>query len=143
MNLRLTFFLLVVLSLRLSAQSDDVPSLVQDKFKTEFPGAKDIEWSTDENNYVVEFNVGITMYTCVYDESGNQLEKAELINDEAVPATLLDYIKKNYPEAYSSYTEKVTNDKNEVFYRSTVENEDNTMVLISDLSGKITQEKAK
>ena len=52
-------------------RQSDVPSVVVNNFKKEFPKAKDVEWEMKGDVYNVEFEIGLfTDYKAWYEASG-------------------------------------------------------------------------
>ncbi len=75
-----------------------VPSVVINKFKAEFPKAKDVEWELKGEVYNVEFEIGwFSDYEAWFSGSGQLLKYAEEISKGDLPTAVKDAISKQFP----------------------------------------------
>ena len=78
-------------------RQSDVPSVVVNSFKKEFPKAKDIEWEKKGEVYNVEFEVGFfSDYEAWYDTTGKIIRYTQEISNRDLPKAIKDAIKNQY-----------------------------------------------
>ncbi|WP_192347546.1 PepSY-like domain-containing protein [Algoriphagus sp. Y33] len=99
-----------------------VPSVVVNSFKKEFPKATDIEWELDGDNYTVEFEIGWgTEHEIRYDEAGKILKHVEEIAKGDLPKAIISKIASDFSELKIDEVKKIT-EGNEVNYSVELEN---------------------
>lgn len=75
----------------------NVPSVVVNALKTQFPDIVDLEWEIIDGNYQVEFEKNAVDYLALVDPNGDVLKyKFELPLSE-LPETIKEKIRQNYP----------------------------------------------
>lgn len=78
----------------------EVPSVVLNTFKKEFPKASDIEWERKGDQYNVDFEIGwFKDYEAWFSADGKMVLYTEEISDTDLPKAVKDAIK----ELYSDY----------------------------------------
>ena len=75
------------------------------------------------------------MYSAVFKTDGTWLETAEMISDMDLPASLRDYIRKNYPQGSISYSEKVQSNDKTQFLRVNLDFKESSYIIRSNLDG--------
>jgi hypothetical protein len=113
----LIMMMMVILTGIASHGQDPLPQAVDQAFKTRFGKAKDVNWYREYACYVFEFEIPPEMYSAAFDESGNWIETAQIINDMDVPTAVTSMIKKQYPKMVITYTETVETSKSEKYFR--------------------------
>ena len=112
-------------SLASYAQKDvdisEVPTAVQDAFKTEFADATDVEWEMKDNQYEAEFEKqDDTDYHALFDASGKMISQKQEIEESALPTEVTTAIKNDYPDYEVDDAEKLTKD-GETYYQVELE----------------------
>lgn len=80
---------------------NQVPSVIVNNFKKEFPKARDVEWEQSGDLYNVEFEIGFfTDFEAWYSTSGELIKYSEEISKRNLPKAIKNRIETNY----SGYT---------------------------------------
>ncbi|MDR7128602.1 hypothetical protein J2X69_000934 [Algoriphagus sp. 4150] len=99
-----------------------VPSVVANSFKKEFPKATDIEWELDGDDYNVEFEIGWgTDHEIWYDAAGKILKHKEEIAKSDLPEAIISKIASDFPELKIDGVKKIT-EGDEINYSVELEN---------------------
>lgn len=153
-KLLMTIGLLAFFGAQLSAQDikeTEVPAPVMEAFKKQFPNVKKAEWEKEGANYEAEFElVQVPMdgkgkkreieKSVEYTASGELIQVEEEIEVSALPASVNDYVSKNYPGKKIKEAAKITEVSGAIKYEAEVEKED----LIFDNNGNfLTKEAVK
>ncbi len=78
-------------------QEAQVPSVIVNNFKKEFPKAKDVEWEKKGDQYNVDFEIGWgTDYEAWFSESGKLIKYKQEISEADLPQPIKDAIQKEY-----------------------------------------------
>ena len=100
----------------------EVPSVVANNFKKEFPKASDIEWELDGENYKVDFEIGWgTDHEIWYDAAGNVLKHEEEISNGDLPNEVASKIKTDFNDLRIDGAKKIIEGK-QVTYEVELEN---------------------
>lgn len=100
----------------------EVPSVVANNFKKEFPKASDIEWELDGENYNVDFEIGWgTDHEIWYDAAGNVLKHEEEISRGDLPNEVTSKIKTDFKDLRIDGAKKITTGE-QVTYEVELEN---------------------
>lgn len=114
-----------------------VPSVVANNFKKEFPKASDIEWEMDGENYNVEFETGWgTDHEIWYDASGKMIKHVEEIASKDLPAPVSSKIKSDFSELRIDGAKKIT-EGSDVSYSVELENFTEEWKVIFSSAGEI------
>lgn len=109
----------------------NVPVAVTNAFSKAYPLIKDVDWSKDGSNYEAEFDKGKVDKSVTYDASGKLIETEVEILASALPASVMEYIKKTYKEDEVKEASKITDANGTVTYEAEVKGKD----LIFDSKG--------
>jgi len=94
----------------------DVPSLVLNEFKKEYPNATDIEWKQVEDLFKVEFDKNKKYELEVwYDETGNPVKYEEEIPQNQLPEKVLSKVNGEFKDYKVKEVEMIT-ENNSVIY---------------------------
>lgn len=116
-----------------------VPSVVANSFKKEFPKAADIEWELDGANYTVEFEISwFTDHEIWYDAKGNMLKHVEEISKGDLPKAVTDAIKADFKELKIEDAKKI-NESGKVSYSVELENFTEEWKVIFSSTGEVIQ----
>tara|TARA_R110002020_G_scaffold209031_3_gene414899 strand:- start:185 stop:631 length:447 start_codon:yes stop_codon:yes gene_type:complete len=100
----------------------EVPSVIANNFKKEFPKASDIEWELDGENYKVDFEIGWgTDHEIWYDVAGNVLKHEEEISNGDLPNEVASKIKTDFKDLRIDGAKKIIDGK-QVTYEVELEN---------------------
>jgi hypothetical protein len=130
---------LSLFALSASAQKlkeSELPQAVKDAFKKTHAEVKKVEWEKEGANYEAEFEVGETETSIVMDANGALLETEIEIKIYELPATITDYVSKNYKGSKIKEAAKITDLKGNISYETEVNDKD----LIFDSNGKLIKE---
>ena len=119
------------------SQIDELPEKVDNSFKTKYPGAKNVYWDQDNDNYRIEFEISSDTYNAIYTGSGGWIETAKIISDTEIPANVISAVSKSYPECSISYAEYIETGKGEKFYRVNSFTDEADYKINIDSNGKI------
>ncbi|SFA81536.1 PepSY-like domain-containing protein [Algoriphagus aquimarinus] len=101
---------------------NQVPSVVANSFKREFPKASDIEWELDGQNYNVDFEIGWgTDHEIWYDAAGYMLKHEEEIPKGELPKSVATTIDSEFKDLRIDEAKKITEGK-QVTYEVELEN---------------------
>lgn len=99
MKKMILFTALLTISTLLMAQ---VPDKIINQFKSSFPEANEVQWSTNENGYKALFRDSKRIaYAVYYDKSGVLRRKENEVVKSDIPFAISDYCKRNYPKENS------------------------------------------
>lgn len=120
----------------------EVPSVILNKFKSEFPKAKDIEWETKADLYNVEFEIGRSAdHEIWYDKSGNQVKHKEDISKNQLPKAVTNTLQKDFKGYRIDDVEKFTTGST-VSYKMELNSMTKDWDIEIDSNGKILKQKA-
>lgn len=114
-----------------------VPAVVVNNFKKEFPKADDIEWELKGNLYNVEFEIGwSTDYEAWYNASGKLVKYTKEISEKDVPSAIINAIKTQY-KGYRVDDAKMIVENGTETYKVEIEKGDSERDLIFSKDGKV------
>lgn len=119
-------------------QEKNVPPVVKAAFEQQFKNAKDVEWEKEGNNYEVEFEIGETEQSALYDGTGNLIETEVEIKVSDLPSGVAEYVKAKYNKKIKEAS-KIT----DALGTETYEAEVKGMDLIFDSNGKYIKSSKK
>jgi hypothetical protein len=109
----------------------DVPTAVTIAFNKAHPSVKDAEWSKNGNYFATIYDADEGATSVTFDASGKLMENQVEISSPALPANILEYVKKNYREADMNAAYKITSANGTVTYETELKG----IVLIFDSNG--------
>lgn len=120
-------FLLItcLLSISFIACSNDiatknVPSVVLNAFKTQFPTAVDVEWEKVNNLYEVDFEIANVDHTARLNTEGKLLQLKKEISAAELPKAISDAIATNFKD-YGADDLEVIKKGNQTYYQLQLE----------------------
>jgi hypothetical protein len=114
----------------------EVPKPVLESFKTNFAGAKAKEWKKEENNtFEAEFDWNKEETSATFAADGILKETEQEIKTSALPASVHDYVSKNYSAFKLTEASKITTPDKKVTYEAEVEKGKESFDLIFDATG--------
>lgn len=145
----IAFTLTTVISLAAFAQQkkelspQQVPAEVKTSFQKDFPTAELLNWEKEGGQYEATFNVNRVEMSASYSKSGYRKEVEKGIEESQLPASIFDYIKKNYPGYTLKNASQITTDKAVVTYEAEVTKDNKTAGLIFDANGKFKKKEKR
>lgn len=76
----------------------DVPAVVKDAFKKEFPGSKAKEWAKEGDVYEIEFDLKKVETSATFTTAGKLVETESEIKIEELPKAVYEYVQKNHAD---------------------------------------------
>lgn len=114
-----------------------VPSVIVNNFKKEFPKATDIEWERQGDQYKVEFEIGWDIdYDAWYNASGELIRYIMEISTSEIPEAVQTAIRNEYPGYRIDDAEKITENGVET-YKVEVEKGKEEIDLVFSKDGKL------
>lgn len=88
---------IIALALGLSAAAQtvsesEVPAVIRNSVKNEYPNIKVQEWRKDGNRYEVEYAINGVGACLVYDKSGSYIESEKKIGFQEIPHSIQQYV---------------------------------------------------
>lgn len=119
-------------------RQSDVPSVVVNSFKKEFPKAKDVEWEKKGDVYNVEFEIGLSSsdYEAWYDADGKIIKYTQEIPNRDLPKAIKEKIKSEY-KGYRVDDVKKQVENNIVTYLVEIEKKKEEMHLVFNEDGTL------
>ncbi|SFU09081.1 Putative beta-lactamase-inhibitor-like, PepSY-like [Algoriphagus locisalis] len=115
----------------------EVPSVVANNFRKEFPKASDIEWELDGDNYNVDFEIGWgTDHEIWYDAAGNMLKHEEEISKGDLPNQVTSKINSDFKDLRIDGAKKIT-EGSQVTYKVELENFTEEWKVIFSATGEV------
>lgn len=116
---------------------NQVPSVILNTFKKEFPKASDIEWEREGELYNVDFEIGyFTDYEAWFDASGKLIKYSEEISEKDLPQAVKDAVKKQFDGYRIDDVEKITENNIET-YRVEIEKGNDERYVTFSKNGKL------
>lgn len=116
-----------------------VPSVIANSFKKEFPKASDIEWELDGGNYNVDFEIGWGIdHEIWYDAAGSKLKHEEEISKNDLPKAITSKIKSEFKDLRIDGVKKIT-EGSQVIYKVELENFTEEWKVIFSNTGEVLQ----
>lgn len=124
----------------LSCDDDDypfseVPSVVLNSFRTEYPDATDAEFSKEGENYEVEFEIAGNDNAALINPSGNILKEKKEIPWDSIPAEVREKLDNEYGKKDIKDPELVRTGE-EIHYQAEVERFLTDEKVVLDKTGK-------
>lgn len=138
-------YIFAIFGLFFACDSDDyqhaeIASVVLNSFKTEFPKAREVEWTEKHQVYKVEFKWHNDDYKVLLNHSGDILKVKKEIEFSEFPAEIKERIQQNFSGEDIDDPEIITeNDKQ--YYQFEIDRLFFDKKIILDQSGKIVTEK--
>lgn len=118
-------------------QESQVPSVIVNSFKTEFPKASDVEWERQGDRYSVEFEVGVsTDYEAWFTAAGKLIRYSEEIANSELPEAVKNAISSQYIGYHIDDAKKFTENNVET-YSVEIEKGKEELNLIFSKDGKL------
>lgn len=113
-----------------------VPSVVKNTFKQQFPHAEDVEWKNLNNDYEVDFELEDVDYTALLDNTGNLLKHKYERDKTTVPNRILSFLVREYPKDTWEDLEYVK-DGNSEYFQLEIDGFINDKKLVVDSLGNV------
>ena len=116
-------------------QTKEVPAVVKTAFAKQFPGAEDVDWEKEGNDYEAEFELNKVETSATFTADGHWKETETEIAVSALPANAQEYLKAKYSEYTVKEAAKIVDNKNVVTYEAELKRKGESMDVIFDASG--------
>ncbi len=138
---KLPLLILVFISVSFAACDNDitmseVPSIVENTFKSKFVQAKNVEWEFANDTYDVSFEVENVDHDALLDNSGNLLKYKYRIDGTALPNSISAFLEQKYPKEKWDDAEYIV-DGNSKYFQIELDGFFTDKKLVMDSSGKI------
>jgi len=99
------FFIATLLAATIFGCNDDIPlseipSVVENTFKSHFPDAVNVEWETHHNDFEVDFEMESTDYSAIIDQTGTMAGYKYEIANEKIPASIINVLNTKYSQKW-------------------------------------------
>lgn len=109
-----------------------VPSVILNTFKKEFPKASDVEWEREGELYNVDFEIGFfTDYEAWFEASGKLIKYSEEISESDLPNAVKEALKKEFDGYRIDDVEKFTENNVETYLVEIEKGNDERHILFS------------
>lgn len=116
------------------AQSE-VPSVIDNTFKTRFPDAKDVEWEKIKEYYEVDFEWQNIDHSALLDDTGDILKFKYDLQVSQLPQSIKTNFKQQFPKKIMDDAEAV-NVKEIIYYQIEADGFLNDKKLVFDTNGE-------
>ncbi|MEC5166759.1 hypothetical protein RCH18_002507 [Flavobacterium sp. PL11] len=117
--------------------SSQVPSVIMNNFKKEFPKANDVEWERQGELYQVDFEIGwFTDYDALFNASGKLVKYTKEISKSDLPKAVAKAVKNKYGEYRIDDVKKIIENGTEK-YLIDLEKWDEEFQVVYSKSGKL------
>lgn len=114
-------------------------TILNAKFKSDFPGAKDIDWEKISDYYEVEFEIGNRDCSACYDTNAELLYYMFNVRLNNLPAIVKNAAITKYPD-YDFEDIKEIHLSSEIAYKIELEKHDIEVILLISQKGRIIRE---
>ena len=126
-----------LISISSSAHEINVTETVLRSFNNAFKNATDVNWTTTEHFYKVNFSLNDEYVTAYYNQEGQMIAMTRNIVSKQLPLTLQVALKNNYAQFWISDLFEITNEEGTAYY-VTLENADSRIIMKSNLESTWT-----
>lgn len=120
----------------------EVPSVVLNTFRQQFPKAMDTEWKLKAALYKVEFEIGKDDHEVWLEKTGKIVKHKEEIKSEQLPKEVVAAINKEY-KGYKIHDPKRTDNAGVVTYKVELKSANAELDITYDQNGKVISRKAE
>ena len=119
----------------------EVPSVVLNTFKQQFPKAMDVEWKLKAALYKVEFDIGKDDHEVWLEKTGKIVKHKEEIKADQLPKEVVASINKDY-KGYQIHDPKKTDNAGVLTYKVELKKTGSELDITFDKTGKVISKKA-
>ena len=119
-------------------RTDEVPSVVRNSFKQQFPKAMDVEWELKDQLYKVEFEIGRKDHEAWINSTGGIVKHKQDITEGELPKEVTASISKNYKGYRIDDVERIESNK-KFSYKVELKTLSKEQDVIFDQSGKVIE----
>lgn len=116
-----------------------VPAIIVNKFKQDYPKAKDVKWELKGINYEVEFEIGYfnNDYEILYSPAAEILKYEQELSKSELPKHIISKINNLYPN-YRIKDIKLIKEKNKIYYKFEANKNKIEIKVLMDHKGNIS-----
>ncbi|MGB3076563.1 MAG: hypothetical protein WBB36_14640 [Chitinophagales bacterium] len=131
---------MLVMAFGLTVAVAQTPGTVISRFKTDYPAANAVEWKADADRYKVTFTDEQNLHhMLIYDKAGKVYGRESELAEANVPASINEYIIKNYPKETGARVWLTENEAGLKSYYTPIDD----AVLFFDKDGKFVRRDAR
>lgn len=116
--------------------SSQVPSVVKNTFKNEFPQAKNLEWDSLKYNYEVSFEMKQIDHVALLNSSGNLLKYKYEIDQNMLPTSIISFLEQEHSREKWEDSEHII-DGNSDYFQLKLDGFLKDKKLVVDSMGKV------
>ena len=113
----------------------EVPSVVENTFKTHFPNATEVEWELYGEDFEVDFEVNRTDYSARINDAGNLLDYKYEIGKDALPSSVIAVLQTEYSKKTWEDPKILVSGENS-YYQIEIDGFLNDKKIVLDSTGK-------
>jgi hypothetical protein len=123
--------------MQFGATATDVPSKVQESFKSKYPTATDVEWYDEDGTYEAYFYVNEQSKTAKFNAAGSWTETKTFMDESQIPASVTKVMKASYADATISGATLVELPNALNQYEVSIESDNTTIMLTYNEKGEL------
>ncbi|HYV94535.1 MAG TPA: PepSY-like domain-containing protein [Chitinophagales bacterium] len=117
-------------------KEDKVPVPAVSALHKLYPDLKDYDWYNEDGNYEAEYELSGMEAAVTFDVNGNVVETEKEIPVNSLPASVTEYISKNYSGAKIKEATEITDAKGAKMYEAEIKGKD----VVFDANGNFVKE---
>ena len=133
---KIVFVCAAFISLTVAAQKNDVPAEAKTSFAKSYPNASNIKWDKENGAFEVDFQWNGKKMSALYDAKGVLKESEVSIPVSELPATVSEYLAKNYKGIPVKGAAKITKADGTVNLEAEIKGKD----ILFNTNGKFIKE---
>jgi hypothetical protein len=114
----------------------EIPAPAVSALHQMYPELKDYKWYNEDGNYEAEYELNGMEAAVTFDSNGNVMETEKEIPVSSLPATVTEYISKNYSGATIKEATEITDTKGAKMYEAEIKGK----AVIFDTNGNFLKE---
>ena len=142
--------LVLVISVLITACSNrnypeavDVPDLIEDAFRRDYPRVEVVGWQQANDNYTVEFEENGIGWEVEYDVKGTRVSTSSEIDREKLPTDASTYIVTNYAEYEVDEVRQIRLSNGKIYYEVRLDTNEAEKELVFRVNGEFMHENEK
>ena len=108
---------------------------LQQKFQQDFPGARSVEWETNDVVFEVEFKIGDREFEAYYDAEGNLLKYEQEIHASELPEVVRAAIRQQFPRHRPDDVERIV-EGTQTYYKVELKHRDREFTVYFTSTGE-------
>lgn len=125
-----------------SQENKNIPESLQSKFTAMYPKADEVEWSKEDGNFEVNFEIDDVEMSAVLDSKGSLLETESEIDTDNLPGVVKSTIEKDFAGYDIEEAAKIVKD-GKTTYEAELKKDDEKFDAVFDINGKFIEKVEK